>query len=374
MKDFKAGSNKIQVNYKAFIPQKINRLWQFTDTELLKLSSKADREMKRLNMFTQYLDLELFSQILITNEVAQLDRWGGFHSVLNDISLLPDHFKNGKFYDWLEIQNCMQSTYFDALKISKMPFSSRLIKHTHKLLLKGVKDHKAQVGKYRDCQYWIGGTDINNALFVPPPHSEIPELMEDLINFGNNFENPLPHLIKLGIIYYQFETIHPFLDRNKLVDSFLTTFYLMDKDLLNVPIFFISGFFEKHLHEYHTRLMRVRTHNDIGQWLKFFLSGIIESASETIKSLEDIFHLHEDLNEIVSSLHFRKKNSHNFLEYLLSHPIVIPNEVVKKINLSNVSVYNLIYVFENLGFIREITGRAKDRIYIFEKYLNLMNV
>src|SRR5690625_1214560 len=164
-------------------------------------------------------------------------------------------------------------------QLHRLPFSSRLIRKTHKILLQGVRGEHKLPGEYRKSQNWIGGATINDAIFVPPVHTEVPELISDLEKFANDTELPIPDLVKVAIIHYQFETIHPFLDGNGRVGRLLITLYLVSTGVLKRPILYLSDYFEKNRIDYYDNLMRVREKNDLSGWIQFFLEGVIDRKS-----------------------------------------------------------------------------------------------
>src|SRR5690606_31963285 len=255
--------------------------------------------------------------------------------------------------------------------LHNLPFSSRLIKNTHKILLQGVRGEHKLPGNYRNSQNWIGGASINDALFIPPLHASVNDLMSDIEKFANDDLNPLPDLIKIAIIHYQFETIHPFLDGNGRVGRLLITLYLVSKGILKQPILYLSDFFERNRNLYYDNLMRVRTHNDLSQWLKFFLEGIIETAKSGVETFDGILQLQKILEEKLSGIGVRSADAYKVVEYLYSNPIIDAQTVATIINKTPKSAYSLINVLEELTIIKEITGSQRGRLYLFKDYMDL---
>src|SRR5690606_35764808 len=279
MINFNAGQILNQGYYKSFQPNVINRQWLIEDMEIMSLLSKADRQLGRLDMYSEHIpDIDLFISMHVLKEATQSSRIEGTQTNMEEALLNKEDVSHERRDDWEEVQNYIHAMNKALVMLKEIPFSSRLIKETHKVLLQGVRGEHKLPGEFRTSQNWIGGASINDAVFIPPVQNTIPELMGDLEKFRHNDEFFLPDLIKIGIIHYQFETIHPFLDGNGRVGRLLITLYLVDKGILKQPILYLSDFFEQHKPLYYDNLMRVRTHSDLKQWLKFFLVGITETA------------------------------------------------------------------------------------------------
>lgn len=193
--------------------------------------------------------------------------------------------------DWEEVQNYINAMDAAIKALDQLPFSSRLIRETHKVLMQGVRASQKQPGEFRISQNWIGGASINDAVFVPPVHTSIQELMGDIEKFVHEENMYLPELLKIGVVHYQFETIHPFLDGNGRVGRLMIPLYLVSKGILRKPILYLSDFLERNRTHYYDNLMRVRERNDINQWIKFFLVGIIETAKNGIDTFDNILGL-----------------------------------------------------------------------------------
>jgi Fic family protein len=222
-------------------------------------------------------------------------------------------------------------------------------------------------------QNWIGGATITDAVFIPPVHNSIGELMSDLEYFANNELNHIPDLLKIAIIHYQFETIHPFLDGNGRVGRLLITLYLVNKGILKQPILYLSDFFEKNRMLYYDNLMRIRTHNDITQWLKFFLTGVIETAKKGVTTFDAIMQLQKNMELKIDSLGNRSGDAKKVVDYLYTQPVVEVNRVEEIIQKSNVTAYKLLDSLEKLEIIKEVSGAQRNKLYVFNEYLDLFN-
>lgn len=372
MKSFKSGQYISQGTYKSFQPNFINKQWLLEDMELIELLSKADRHLGRLDMYSEHIpDIDLFISMHVLKEATQSSKIEGTQTNMEEALLDKQHVSREKRDDWEEVQNYIEAMEKAISMLNDIPFSSRLIKQTHKVLLQGVRGEHKLPGQFRSSQNWIGGASISDATFIPPVHNSIAELMSDLEKFTHNDEVYFPDLLKIGIIHYQFETIHPFLDGNGRVGRLLITLYLVDKEILKKPILYLSDFFELNKGLYYDNLIRVRSHNDIKQWLKFFLVGVIETAKNGVNTFDEILKLKADTELNIQSLGSRANNAQKILKYLFKRPMIEVDKVVEITNTSKKTAYNLINELEELKVIKEITGAKRGKLYIFDSYINL---
>jgi Fic family protein len=373
MINFNSGLYQNQGYYKSFQPTQINRDWMISDMKLIQLLSHADRQLGRLDMHSEYVNIDLFTQMHIAKEATKSSKIEGTQTNMEEVFLKKEDVSSEKRDDWEEVQNYIQAMNHAVGLLHTLPFSSRLIKQTHKILLQGVRGNHKLPGEYRTSQNWIGGASINDAVFIPPVHNTVIELISDIEKFANDLENPMPDLLKIALIHYQFETIHPFLDGNGRVGRLLITLYLVNKGILKRPILYLSDFFEKHRSLYYDNLMRVRTHNDINQWFKFFLTGIIETSKKGVLTFNAIMHLSKSTEEKITELGARSSDAHKIVDYLYSNPVIDAQKVAEIIEKNPQSAYQLISKLENLKILKEITGSQRNRLYIFDDYLDIFN-
>lgn len=373
MKEFKSGNFINQGYYTSFEPNPVNKTWEIFDMQILNLLSKADRHLGRLDMYSEYVNIDLFVSMHIAKEATQSSKIEGTQTNMEDAFLDKEDVAVEKRNDWEEVQNYISAMNEAVKMLHNLPFSSRLIKQTHKILLQGVRGENKLPGEYRKSQNWIGGASINDAIFVPPNFNSVNDLMSDIEKFANDELNPLPDLLKIAIIHYQFETIHPFLDGNGRVGRLLITLYLVGKGILKQPILYLSDFFERHRHLYYDNLMRVRTHNDLSQWLKFFLTGIIETSQQGVKTFDAILQLQKIIEEKIKDLKGRSSDAKLVIDYLFTKPIINAATVTEVIDKSPASAYKLLNSLEKLDIIKEITGLERGRLYMFTDYLDLFN-
>ncbi len=370
---FKSGQYINQGYYKSFQPNFINRDWILNNMEVIQLLSKADRHLGRLDMYSEYVNIDLFIRMHIAKEATQSSKIEGTQTNMEEAFLKKEEIAYEKRDDWEEVQNYISAMNEAVKLLHRLPFSSRLIKQTHNILLQGVRGEHKLPGEYRSSQNWIGGASIADAVFIPPFHGSINELISDLEFFANDEINPLPDLIKIAIIHYQFETIHPFLDGNGRVGRLLITIYLVSKGILKQPILYLSDFFEKNRILYYDNLMRTRTHNDINQWLKFFLTGVIETAQKGVTTFDGILQLQKNLEEKLKTLGNRNTDARKVVDYLYTQPIIEISKVEELIQKSSVTGYKLLADLERLNIIKEISGAQRNKLFVFKDYLDLFN-
>jgi Fic family protein len=372
MKHFKAGNYISQGSYKSFQPSLINRQWELDNMEVLKLLSQADRELGRLDMYSNYIpNIELFISMHVLKEATQSSKIEGTQTKMEEALLDKEDIPLDKRDDWEEVQNYIKAMESAIIALEKLPFSSRLIRETHKVLLQGVRGEKKQPGEFRKSQNWIGGATINDALFIPPVHTSVSELMADIEKFIHNEEIYFPELLKIALVHYQFETVHPFLDGNGRVGRLLIPLYLVNVGILKKPILYLSDFMENHRKLYYENLMYVREKNDINQWFKFFLVGIIETAKKGISTFDDILQLQKQNDIKIQSIGSRAANAQKITNYLYQKPVINAEKVSKISGLSMPSSYKLIETMEKIEILKEVTGGQRGRLYVFEDYLKL---
>jgi Fic family protein len=273
--------------------------------------------------------------------------------------------------DWREVQNYIRAMNTAINTLQKLPLSSRLLRDAHRILMLGVRGQHKMPGIFRRSQNWISGTSLKDAVYIPPHHNDVPDLISDLEQFLHNKTINVPHLIRIAIAHYQFETIHPFLDGNGRIGRLLITLYLVSNKILDQPLLYLSSFFEKNRVLYYDNLNRVRTHNELAQWIKFFLVGINDTAQSAVRTLEEILNLSNTINHKILTLGRRLPIAKKLLQYLFSFPTITSGEIVEELEITKPTANTLIDEFIKLNILVEKTGFKRNRIYMFETYLNL---
>ena len=374
MKNFKSGTYINQGSYKSFQPELISGKWVIDTMEVLSLLSQADRQLGRLDMYSEYIpNIDLFISMHVLKEATQSSKIEGTKTNIEEALLNREDISEEKRDDWEEIQNYIAALNKAIEKLNEIPFSSRLIRQTHEILLSGVRGKRKLPGEFRSSQNWIGGASISDATFIPPIHTTINEYMGDLEKFAHDNEHYFPELLKIALIHYQFETIHPFLDGNGRVGRLMITLYLVEKGLLKKPILYLSDFFEKNRTLYYDNLMKVREKQDINQWFKFFLVGVIETAKNSISTFDKILKLQKDIETRIQGLGSRSVSANTVVKQLYQHPVIQARKVQEITGLSMPTAYKIIEGLEELKVLKEVTGAKRGKLYFFKEYIDLFS-
>ena len=373
IKDFKSGSLKQGYKYQYFMPEKINHDFSWEDTSINTLLEKASFHLGALNSFSSLVpDADMFIIMHIFKEAVISNRIEGTRTNIEEALNEQDNLDPEKRNDWQEVHNYVKAMNNAIQELENLPLSNRLVKNTHKILLStGRGEHKSP-GEFRISQNWIGGTSLSDAVFIPPAHEELPELLSDLELFLNNTNINIPHLIRIAIAHYQFETIHPFLDGNGRIGRLLISLYLVHSKVLQKPLLYLSDFFEKNKTLYYDNLTFVRTKNDMSQWIKYFLEGVSQTAENSAQTLKKIIELKTDLekNKLLS-LGKRTKTANEFLYFLFHSPVITSTALQKEMKITAKTANSLINAFIGLNILKERTGYSRNRIFVFDKYVEL---
>ncbi|MEW6196545.1 MAG: Fic family protein [Bacteroidota bacterium] len=371
--NFKAGHYIEQYQYKSFSPSRVNLEWNWNDPKINTLLAEANKKLGELNAFSLYVpDIDFFIAMHVIKEATTSSRIEGTRTGVDEALLSLDEISPEKRNDWREVQNYIKALNYSIEKLKDLPLSTRLLRDAHKILMEGVRGESKMLGEYRTSQNWIGGATLKDAVFIPPHHNEVSELMGDLENFIHNNKIEVPHLIKIAIAHYQFETIHPFLDGNGRLGRLMITLYLVSTGLLDKPTLYLSDFFERKKSLYYDNLTFARTSNNIIQWIKFFLVAVIETSNKGIKTFREILKLKDDIEGMkLLSLGKRVKNAKQLISFLYRKPLINVKDVENLLNVTTKPANAIINQFEKLGILKEVTGYKRNRFFLFEQYYKL---
>lgn len=362
--------------YKAFIPKPLPPKPPVAlEGDLQNLLSKADMSLARLDGIGHVLpNVNLLIAMYVRKEALISSQIEGTQASLEDLFEFESGEKPKNINDVAEVVNYIKALNYGIERLDNFPMSLRLIKEIHSVLMKGARGGEKMPGEFKKSQNWIGpaGVTLNDAGFVPPPPHEAEEAMGELEKYMHKKEK-LPILVDCALIHYQFETIHPFLDGNGRLGRLLITYYLYWKGALTRPLLYLSYFFKKRRQEYYDRLSLVRENGDYEQWVSFFLKGVIEISDSAIDTSKRILELQTNHRNLLWQKKISSTLAVGILEKLFYVPYVSVNDVAKDFSISFQAASTLVAQFERAGILKEITGRKRDKRYIYADYLNILS-
>ncbi len=371
-KDFKAGHWVQQYQYQSFSPAFVNRDWTWDDPRISTLLEQATRAIGELNAFSLIVpDVDLFIRMHVLKEANTSSRIEGTQTEIDEALKPKELVDPERRDDWQEVQNYIKAMSSAIEDLEKLPLSTRLLRNTHKILLEGVRGEGKLPGDFRKSQNWLGGSGPSDAAFVPPNHTELPELMSDLEKFLHNDAFLIPDLVRISIAHYQFETIHPFLDGNGRIGRLLITLYLVSKGLLKKPTLYLSAHIEKHKGNYYDALTRARESDDMGHWVRFLLTAIRDTGHKGAATFQSILELRKEVERTTLSLGKKAENARLLLNHLYRKPLVTANEVAELLKVTHQTASSLIRDFEDLQILKKWEKIGRNQLYIFGRYLAL---
>lgn len=372
MKKFKSGKYILHKGYKPFVPSFINDEIDWNLETLAPLIQDASLWLGKLNSYADLIpDIDFFIKMYATKEATNSNRIEGTRTTFEDAITPIEQIKPELKDDWHEVQNYIQAINYSVDRLKELPISMRLIKEAHKILLQGVRGEHKTPGEIRRTQNWIGGSSLKDAFFIPPEPNLLPDLLTDIEMFLHNENLQVPEIIRAGIVHYQFETIHPFLDGNGRTGRLLIILYLISTGLLNKPVLYISDFFERNRMSYYDSLAMVKQNDNITQWLKFFLSGVIETSKNSIKTFDKIIKLKEKCEKKLDKLGKKAPNARKLLEFLYTNPKVSAKDISKNLNITTATANSMLKSFIEIGILQEKTGYNRNRFYVFDEYIKI---
>lgn len=371
---FKAGNWTPRYQYKSFEPVLINHTWIWEDPTINTLLESANRALGELNAFSLIVpDIDLFIEMHVVKEAQTSSRIEGTQTGMDEALMTEDQIQPEKRDDWREVRNYVDAVNGAIAELQTLPLSNRLLRRTHEILMRGVRGETKQPGEFRISQNWIGGSSLMDAVFIPPHPEGVPDLMSDLEKFWHDESITVPHLVRLAISHYQFETIHPFLDGNGRIGRLLVPLYLVSNGLLAKPSLYLSDFFERNRASYYDALMRVRMSNDMIHWVRFFLQGVAETATKGRNVFKEVLALRTDVEHQVLSLGRRAPNARQALNLMYRKPMLNAADLERELNTTNQTANALLRDFMKLGILREVTGAYRHRFYVFGAYIALFS-
>ncbi len=368
-------SVKQRTGYAAFIPAPLPPDPPvILDGPLHGVLSQADQAVGRLDGVIQTVpNADFFVYMYVRREAVLSSQIEGTQSTLEDllaVELEPRPAWRDLPRDVDEVVRYVHAMNYGLARLSDLPLSLRLITEIHRELLTGARGSHRLPGEFRRSQNWIGpeNASLAEATFVPPP---VHEMMQALDNFERYLhDQDLPALVHAALAHAQFETIHPFLDGNGRVGRLLITFLLVHRGVLHRPLLYLSLYLKRNRAEYYDRLMAIRNSGDWESWLRFFLTGVAQTAEEATGTARAILTLREQ-NRRIAQEHTGGVNGLRLLDILFERPLVNVNLVKDRLGVAFVTANKLVEQFAKLGIVDEVTGRKRDRIFSYTPYVAL---
>jgi Fic family protein len=359
---------------RAFVPPPLPPEPAIDILGLLDLLSQAERALGRLDGITLLLPRqELFLYMYVRKEAVLSSQIEGTQSTLDDLLRFETEAASGEPIDDLrEVSNYVDAMMYGLERLDTLPLSLRLIRELHARLMHSGRGGSKNPGEFRQSQNWIGGSRPGNALFVPPPVSELPRCLAALEAFMHEEDSRLPALIKAGLIHVQFETIHPFLDGNGRIGRLLVTLYLCIHGVLKTPLLYLSLYLKTHRSDYYRLLQEVRERGAWEAWLEFFLIGVAETANQAFEASTQIVGLFKQDRETITAHSDRPGSTLRLHDHFQENPYLSANLLVAKTGLSAPTVNAALADLERLRIVREVTGRKRNRVFGYTRYLEIL--
>lgn len=373
IEQFNAGHYEPINGYKYFVPTTINQEWIWESPIINRLLERASLKLGELNSFSKLVpNINLFLQLHITKEAVVSSKIEGTQTRMDEALLPVEEINPERRDDWKEVNNYINAINYAIGELKTLPISSRLIRSTHKLLLDSVRGQYKNPGEFRHSQNWIGGNSPADAKYIPPLHILIDDLMSDLEKFLNNDEINTPALIRIAIAHYQFESIHPFLDGNGRIGRLLITLFFVKENILDMPILYLSSYFERNKSLYYDNLDNIRTNNNLLQWIKYFLVGVEQTAKEAVETLQSVIRYKEQTEDRIRATFGRRSSKAILLLHeLFQNPMISVEHAVKASGLSYKAANDLVKQMCNEHILDETTGQSRNRMFMLTPYFNL---
>ncbi|MBU6402744.1 MAG: Fic family protein [Verrucomicrobia bacterium] len=345
------------------------------DTELVEQAEKAMLALGRLDGLTAVLpDPALFIYSYIRKEAVLSSQIEGTQSSLSDLLLFEkEGVASVPLNDVQEVSNYVAAMNYGLTRLKELPLSLRLLKEIHGVLLAKGRGGEKEPGEFRRSPNWVGGTRPGNAIFVPPPPDQLLDCLGALEKFLHNDPVKTPLLIKAALAHVQFETIHPFLDGNGRLGRLLITFLFCAEGALREPLLYLSLYFKQNRQRYYDLLQAVRLTGDWEAWLRFFVAGVEETATQAAQTAQRLMLLAGDDEKRIQKLGKPAGSALRVHRLLQAQPIISIATATKELDLTAPTVTTALKHLGKLGIVREITGRNYGRLYAYSKHLDMLN-
>ncbi len=364
---------KGELQYKSFLPSPLPPdPYLSLDDVTVSLLAKTNRIVGILEgLSRQVPNIELFVSMYVRKEALLSSQIEGTQATLDDI--LDPKVEENTNLNVTDVVNYIKASRYAAARLTELPICNRLMKEIHGILLQDVRGEEKNPGEFRRSQNWIGpgGSTLKHALYIPPNVEDMEKSMSDLEKFINE-EDEIDPMIKIALIHYQFETIHPFLDGNGRIGRLLINLFLMEKKILSYETLYISYFLKRNRVEYYDRLMEVRNKGNYEQWVKFFLQAIKASAEDSIQTIEKLVTLHDDNWKLISDTGRAEKTIKKVFSYLEGSPIIDIQKTSTHLGLSYNATANAVKKLIALGILFQTENVQRNRVFAYEAYLEIL--
>ena len=357
--------------YKSFkpsaLPPKLN-----IDNDMLKKLVEANRDLIRLDTAAKLIPgSELFISMYVRKEALISSQIEGTQCTLDDV--LDPKLNTNANLDVADVVNYVKACSYAIERLEKLPLCKRLFREIHGQLLSGVRGQEKNPGEFRRSQNWIGAANcsLKEARFIPPNVDDMNQAMDELELYMNESDDYDP-LIRISLIHYQFETIHPFLDGNGRVGRLLILLYLMQQGLLSKPIIYISYFLKKNQIEYYDRISEVRRSGNYEQWISFFLEAVSAAAKDSLDTVEKLNALHEQNVKKLPKTSRSNDNVRKLFDYIEQFPIIDIKKTSEAFGISYNTVSSAIKKLEQIGILKQTTNASRNRVFSYEDYLHIL--
>ena len=365
---------KMQSDYQCFVPHNLKDIKLNINSEINALVNKAYLLLGRLDRMAITLpDIDLFVSMYVQKEAVISSQIEGTQASLVDV-LQKDKGKE-KIKDTEEIVNYIKATHYAFKRLNKMPLCMRLIRETHAVLLSNVRGEEKMPGEFRRSQNWIGhaGSTLKDASFIPPAPDEMDICLGDLERYIHE-DSTISNLIKIALIHYQFETIHPFLDGNGRMGRLLIILYLREQGLIEYPVLYLSYFFKKNRNRYYELLNNIRIKGEFEEWIKFFIDGICEISEDAITSIQKIVELkNTDMKKIRELSGGNISNLLLIYDYLLQHPFLEAEDIKNLVGVSKPTANKLLENLMTIEIVELVEDKKRYRQYVYKKYVDILS-
>ena len=342
------------------------------DSNMVSKLVEANRELVKLDTAAKLIpNTNLFISMYVRKEALISSQIEGTQCTLDDV-LDPELDTNSNL-DVADVINYVQATNYAIERLETFPLCNRLIREIHSELMQGVRGQEKNPGEFRTSQNWIGAANcsLKDARYIPPNKDDMLTAMSDLEKFMNENED-YDALIRIALIHYQFETIHPFLDGNGRVGRLMILLYLLEQKLLSLPVIYISYFLKKNQIEYYDRISEVRRTGNYEQWVIFFLEAVSAAAKDSLETIEQLSSLHEKNIALLPKSNRKADNVRILFDYIEKYPIIDTKNTSKKLNVSYNTISSAIRKLQELGILTETTNSARNKVFAYSEYLDIL--